>query len=227
MALIEGSAISLMKIRRENLCFYGEWEEPPCHAECLPYRPEHLKETEEPWQWGSRPGFLCTRDDAVMRSRRLEIPQVWEGRRVTGFERFGFLSSSVQELVFPEGLTEIGKEAFLNAVALESLCFPSTLRRIGDHAFAFQERLQDLILPEGVEELGEGAFSCCSSLQWVELPSTLRKIGQDAFAQDGSLLREEPLIFLAPGSWRGSELLRTLTAPLAREAIPYGVDFRD
>lgn len=193
---------SLMRIRRERFRAAGIWE------------------------WGSRPGFLRTREDADLRFRRLEIPAVWEGKRVTGFERMGFSVTSVEEAVFPEGIAEIGKEAFSRACLYE-LSLPSSIRRIGDYAFSWQDRLRTLTLPEGLEELGRGAFYCCNGLRRIELPASLRRIGEDAFAMDGSQIPAyEAVVFSVPGFWRGSCLLRDLLAPLQEEYISCRVEYR-
>ncbi len=217
MAQIEGSGFCPEMDWEENLCRVPQ---PVCLA-CRPW----CEDLSGVWQWGSRPGFLRTREDAVIQSFSIEIPARWEGREVTGFERFDFARSRVEEISFPEGIREISARAFNRTPDLNCLVLPSTLRKIGDWAFCRQERMRYLFLHEGLAELGEGAFAFCNGLRRVEFPASLQKIGPDAFAQD-PVKREEPLTLLVPAFWRGGRLLRELTAPLDRGGVPYRLEYR-
>ena len=86
---------------------------------------------------------------------------------------------------FSEGLEEIGVRAFYNvAFSATSLIFPSTLRKIGDSAFAeFIEgdTQVNFQLNEGLEEIGEDAFIGVYIKGELKIPSTVRKIGDYAF----------------------------------------------
>lgn len=86
------------------------------------------------------------------------------------------------ELVLPEGITEIGEWAFGNN-AFSSICFPSSLKRIANHAFAWNPRLNcDLIFPEGLISIGDSAFSEARGITSIELPSTIQSIQSNAFS---------------------------------------------
>lgn len=63
---------------------------------------------------------------------------------------------------------------------LRSVVLPSTLRKIGHHAFS-RLPVSNIELPEGLEEIGSGAFAN-SFLRAVRLPSTLRTLGSEAFS---------------------------------------------
>ena len=63
----------------------------------------------------------------------------------------------LKQIVFPDGLREIGAWAFDCCVSLERVDFPSTLRKIG-----------------------RSAFLCCTSLREVELPAGLAVLGPQA-----------------------------------------------
>lgn len=114
------------------------------------------------------------------------------------------LLSAPRVFAVPEGVEEIGDQAFYGRTALTDISFPSTLRRIGEQAFAYTgirsvafgenlreigrrafrgcEKLSSALFPEGLEEIGEEAF-CDSPISTVVLPSTLRKLGRDSFIQ--------------------------------------------
>lgn len=84
----------------------------------------------------------------------------------------------------------IGDNAFENIRALESIKFPSTLKRIGNYAFQYQSNLNNIDLSNTqVTELGNNVFESCSNLQSVSLPTCLKKIGSRTFAGASSSLQ--------------------------------------
>ena len=109
-----------------------------------------------------------------------------------------------KEVIIPEGVKVIGKEAFCNNSEIESVFMPDTVEIIGDRAFdhcdslkrvdlsnnltqigidAFHGcKLETLILPEGITEIGECAFKW-SGLHRISLPFSLKKIGRSAFSE--------------------------------------------
>lgn len=96
-----------------------------------------------------------------------------DGKIVTGGVDY-----SITNVVIPEGVEEIGENAFSYCCKIEMVTFPSTLRKIG---FASLKgiRVCYLSIPEGVEVIEEAAFFG-SSFSYVSLPSTL-KVLEDAF----------------------------------------------
>lgn len=117
--------------------------------------------------------------------------------------------SSLTTITFPEGLEEIGDRAFYNQKYISNFTFPSTLRKIGSHAFMmfdsatqvtvrFNEGLEEigdsaffgiyikdiLALPDTVKKIGEYAFAGLNAITAVVLPASLEEIGQAAFFQD-------------------------------------------
>lgn len=89
-----------------------------------------------------------------------------------------------EELVsvsMPDTITDIGKEAFTNCIALEQVKASSNLEVIGDSAFFGCEALTELSLPEGLKKIEDEAFSNCFALKELEIPSTVEFIGDEAF----------------------------------------------
>lgn len=121
------------------------------------------------------------------------------------------ISKKVTSVYFPEGVEEIGEEAFKDVASLKGdLAFPSTLKKIGASAFSgtsishfkFSEGidiiqdgtfsgckyLQDtLTLPTSVMQINSRAFYDCEKLNAIILPKDLLKIGAQAFADCSSL----------------------------------------
>lgn len=81
----------------------------------------------------------------------------------------------IQEVIFPNGLVEIGRSAFYNCTKLSSVKFPfpNTVKKISDDAFAGCTSLTMIPMPEGIEEIGRGAFAR-SGIQSFSFPSTIK-----------------------------------------------------
>ena len=125
-----------------------------------------------------------------------------------------FSGTGIEKLVIPEGVTEIGADAFSGS-SLKEVVLPKTLRKIGDSAFRGTQ-LTKLTLPEGVTEIGSSAFSG-SSLKEVVLPSTLTKIGNSAFS--GTQLTNMSV----PSSVREIGSYAFNSTPLEVINLPYGL----
>lgn len=92
---------------------------------------------------------------------------------------------SLNEIKIPEGITEIGCQAFYNT-DLTSLYVPSGVKLIGEYAFSDNRNLQKLVLNEGLEEVGYMAFYNCG-MPSVYIPSTLTSMGTCIFADCSNL----------------------------------------
>lgn len=96
---------------------------------------------------------------------------------------------SIDTLKLNEGLTYIGKYAFLTDLkskTLVSVLFPSTLDKIDDAAFFNANGLRDITFNEGLRYIGNSAFGCQSNenlgdLTTFTIPSSVRFIGSGAF----------------------------------------------
>lgn len=85
----------------------------------------------------------------------------------------------IAEIILPNGLKTIGKEAFMQCSA-KKIVVPASVEQIGEAAFA-KSRIQEIVLPP-IQELPSYAFEECYSLKHVTLPETLLKIGAYAFS---------------------------------------------
>ena len=91
-------------------------------------------------------------------------------------------------VVIPEGVTEIGRNAFYRCMSLKSVTIPEGVKKIGASAFEFCEYLESVSIPEGVTEIGEGAFNNCGSLKTISIPEGVAEIGEGAFEPDTVLV---------------------------------------
>lgn len=82
--------------------------------------------------------------------------------------------------VVPEGVEEISNQAFDRLSSLCEIILPSTLKKIGEKAFA-GTNLTKVELPASLEFIGTQAFSFCRALTELDINEGLTVIGQQAF----------------------------------------------
>ena len=85
------------------------------------------------------------------------------------------------DVVVPEGVTEIGYEAFKYCKSLTGIIIPEGVTRIGNSAFA-DTGLASVTLPNSVGIIGRGAFHWCEKLTAVALPESIAEIEPETFA---------------------------------------------
>ena len=143
---------------------------------------------------------LVTGKNAFYGSKNLVTINLKSGARkiVDGF----LVNTGITEFVVPEGVEEIGKDAFSSNEQLTKIILPSTLKTIGERAFSNTSlkeivfpasmktipkgilentQVEKIVISEGVEEIGDYAFANNKLLKSVVFPSTLKKIGRGAF----------------------------------------------
>lgn len=65
----------------------------------------------------------------------------------------------------------------------KSVTIPTTVREIGDGAFAGNSTLKSVKIPSSVEEIDYGAFYGCTQLKGITIPNSVVKIETGAFAE--------------------------------------------
>ena len=88
---------------------------------------------------------------------------------------------SLKKVTFEEGTTEILPCCMWGADYAEEVYIPSTVKKIGSHAFYSCHSLKSITLPQGVEELGWSCFEGCYKITSVDIPSSVKTIGCGAF----------------------------------------------
>lgn len=89
--------------------------------------------------------------------------------------------------IIPNGVTNIGAQAFDTCTSLTSVTIPNSVTTIGDYAFAYCFNLASVNLPGSVTIIGNEAFLYCTSLTGVTIPSSVATLGEDAFMECSSL----------------------------------------
>lgn len=102
-----------------------------------------------------------------------------------------FLSSTKGAVIdIPEGITEIGLDAFEMTYYVSKVTLPSTLTKIGSYAFYYcgynssssSNVLTTLVIPSGVTSIGTGTFSYMKTLTEITVQATTPPtLGSNAF----------------------------------------------
>lgn len=147
---------------------------------------------------------------------------------------FAYLPSGYSGIYHvPNGIKTIAPAAFFMGTDLTEIILPSSLREIGDFAFATNilfeaksrnykrvyggcERLSKIFIPDGVTIIGERAFDSCEKLQEIHLPQNLTSIGMNAFKNCKSLVRvtiPDNVTETGKQMFQGCTNLRSVTLP--------------
>ena len=84
------------------------------------------------------------------------------------------------ELTFPNGISEIPKNAFINCPA-ENVIIPEGVTSIGAYAF-YNAKTKSFTMPESLEVINEYAFEYCTELESITIPKNVYQIYKSAFS---------------------------------------------
>ena len=114
-----------------------------------------------------------------------EIKLYGDVRKVVKIEKRAFASSDVKNVIIPNTVKEIGKEAFCGCLDLERITLPAELECIEEGTFRECANLKKVVFPSHLRSIGERVFGGCAQLKSVDLPNTITQIGAGAFAFTG------------------------------------------
>lgn len=136
-------------------------------------------------------------------AERVVIPAKIGGLPVVSIGEKVFKNTTVSEVILPESIKAILREAFSGCKRLQHIDLPDGLEYLGSHCFAssgltalhFPDRLKTI--PEGccggcanlsdvtfgqqVQTIQGSAFHACKKLQTVSFPESLLRVDNDAF----------------------------------------------
>lgn len=137
----------------------------------------------------------------------IKIPEMLDGRTVTGICKSGFNSIPITGVTIPDTVTSIAPLAFANCLSLSTINIPDTVTSIGEIVFsntAFETKLlkeadpefviindnilylytgsqRDVEVPDGISVIANSAFANNENLASVTLPDGVKHIGSNAF----------------------------------------------
>lgn len=86
------------------------------------------------------------------------------------------------DVVLPEGITEVGREAFFHCDGLTGVSVPAGVTKISHLAFANCVSLAEIRLPAGLKALESHAFFRCLALAGLDIPDTVAQMGISVFS---------------------------------------------
>ncbi len=134
---------------------------------------------------------------------------------------------SVQNVIIPEGIREIGALAFYRR-EMNTIQFPSSLKIIGAFAFCDCTNLDALDFPNALRWIGDYAFYECSGVKEVRLSNELQYIGEYAFYRCSTreLILPDSVQTIGSGCFEGCQQLETVRWPANMKTIGYQI-FKD
>ena len=93
------------------------------------------------------------------------------------------------EYIIPDGVIEIGKNAFELCRVVTSIVIPDSVTVINDYAFHGCSSLKSVNIPNGVTEIGRWLFKDCSSLESIIIHEDVESIDEAVFMGCKSLKR--------------------------------------
>ena len=149
--------------------------------------------------FGSGLSWSLTDEGVLTVSGVGEMPDFTALRQIPWNEQ----QEKVRAVIVEDGITDLGKNAFIYCSNLAEISLASSVNSIGDYSFYGCSSLEKVEIPGGVETLGkyafangglkevtlneglttieEGAFSYCTALAGVAIPDSVTAIGDSAF----------------------------------------------
>ena len=110
-----------------------------------------------------------------------------DGSVTTIAEAAFFGHEDLKTISIPEGVTEIGYQAFANCNSLTEITLPESLTSLGNSIFFGCERLKEVNIPDNVNKIGKDTFENCKVLETVTIGKSVTEIGETAFYHCDSL----------------------------------------
>ena len=94
---------------------------------------------------------------------------------------------NITKVVIENGVTTIGRYAFVYFSELTEVTIPSSVKEIVGYAFGKCSKLNDVTIPSSVTTIGDAAFTECAALAEITIPSSVTTIGDHAFSHCTSM----------------------------------------
>ena len=164
---------------------------------------DHAAFNYTPWYQESTDDYLIVGDGVLIRCTvhptRIDLSDknikaiggtvFWNAELSGESAEYGYkYASSLENIVIPEGVREIGTSAFSGCYALKTVTLPSTLTHIKDNAFnVYVEGIAtqgaiNLSACDQLVQIGNYAFYGCTGIETINLPETVTEVGEYAFA---------------------------------------------
>ena len=126
------------------------------------------------------------------------------------------------DVVIPDGVTSIDKNAFAKCVSIKSVVIPDSVTTILNSAFKGCKKLKSINIPDGVTTIKSGAFCGCDSLSQITIPKGVESIAAHTFEgckKLKSITISEGVTSIGGHAFRGCTSLESITIPKSVKAI--------
>ena len=106
-------------------------------------------------------------------STDVTIPESIRGVPVNAIFTAAFAGKNVENVIIPDAVTSIGKEAFAYCGKMKNIKLPESLANLGSGAFGCCGALEKIVIPDGVQEILEETFYGCDALASITLPDSI------------------------------------------------------
>lgn len=138
-------------------------------------------------------GYSVKKNAAEELPENLNIPAEYQGKPVTAIDDNAFNGTALKSVCIPSSVKVVGEKAFADCLSLEKVFFYSGktgCTEIGNSAFANCAALTELTMPKTLVKIGDFAFNFCG-IKSIEIPRPVEEIGKYAFAFCSSLEKVE------------------------------------
>lgn len=168
--------------------------------------------------------------DSYQLDGEISIPQSIQANakeyNIVAIEQGAFRQCDFTTISLPSSIKEIGNMAFADCSSLLSISLPDGIEKIGDSTFDGCTSLENIDIPLTVKSIGMWAFKNCLSLAAIVLPNGLEEIGDAAFENCQKLrLLSIPNSVKEVGNFAfsGCSSLRHVTLPSSLNSLNYGI----
>lgn len=115
--------------------------------------------------------------------QHIVIPSEYMGRTVVKIADMAFAHNhNILSITIPSSVKALGDYAFAWCQALHSVCMENHgVQSIGERCFIGCDNMLHLYLGDSLKTIGEKAFAFCSDLETLSLPYGTREVGHSAF----------------------------------------------
>ncbi len=95
--------------------------------------------------------------------------------------------SSLESIVLPDSIKEIGYSAFRECTSLKSIILPESVTVIPEYLFEGCTSLESVTISSSTKEIKTYAFANCTSLENIYIPNTVENMANYVFQNDRAL----------------------------------------
>ena len=127
---------------------------------------------------------------------------------------------AIHNVVFPEELTGVGANAFIDCYSLTKVTIPDSVTSIRQAAFGNCQGLTDIIIPDSVTSMGRNVFSGCTGLKKVTIGNGLKRVEDYSFCYCTGLTSitiGDSLTDIGAAAFYNCHELRSITMPCSAD----------